>query len=104
MVTLPTAALQTFPAHIEKNTLLRLLEETQARETLLRQTVRRLEQKYQCSLEELESRLAQGRGREHPDWEDSIEWRNGVEMLQRTQLLQSLLEWLVNSLEPSPTL
>jgi DNA-binding transcriptional regulator PaaX len=51
MVTLPAAALQTFPAHIEKKALLRLLEETQARETLLRQTVRRLEQKYQCSLE-----------------------------------------------------
>ena len=101
MVTLPVAALQTFPSNVEESTLLRLLEETQARETLLRQVVRRLEQKYRCSLEELEARLARGEGREHPDWEDSIEWRNGVEMLQRTQLLWSLLEWLANSLKPS---
>ncbi len=83
---------------------MRLLEEARARETLLRQAVRRLEQKYRCSLEELEARLARGEGGEHPDWEDSIEWRNGVEMLRHTQLLRSLLEWLVNSLEPSPAL
>ena len=102
MVTLSVAALHTFPVHVEKKVLLGLLEETQARETLLGQTIRHLEQKYRCSLEELEARLARGEGGEHPDWEDSIEWRNGVEVLQRTQLLRSLLEWLANSLEPSP--
>ena len=102
MAILPVQALQSFPANVERNTLIRLLEETRTREVLLRQTARRLRQQYQCSLEELEARLAQGKGGEHPDWEDSIEWRNSVEMLQRTQLLRSLLEWLVNSIEPSP--
>ena len=100
MVTLPVAALHTFPVHVEKRVLLGLLEETQAREDLLRQTIRRLERKYRCYLEELVARLARGEGEEHPDWEDSNEWRNGVEVLQRTQLLRSLLEWLANSLEP----
>jgi len=102
MVTLSATALRTFPVHVEKKALLGLLEETQARETLLRQTIRRFERKHRCSLEELEARLVRGEGEEHPDWEESIEWRNGVEMLQRTQLLRGLLEWLANSLEPSP--
>ena len=102
MVTLSAQALQTFPTHIEKSSLVRLLEETQAKEILLKDTIQHLEGKYQCSLNELEARLARGEGGEHPDWEDAIEWRNGVEMLQRTQLLQSLLEWLANSIEPSP--
>jgi hypothetical protein len=102
MVTLSAAALPTFPTHVEKRSLVRLLEETQTKETLLKETIQRLEEKHQCSLDELEARLGRGEGREHPDWEDAIEWRNGIEMLQHTQLLHSLLEWLANSLEPSP--
>jgi hypothetical protein len=93
---------QSWPFQIEPVTLRQLLEETQGRETLLRQVIRQMEQKYDCSLEELEARLDQGEGQEHPDWEDSIEWRNAVEALQRTRALQNILEWLVNSLAPSP--
>jgi hypothetical protein len=102
MSSLPATVVQTFPPHVEPTALQGLLEETLGREALLQQTIRRLEQRYHCSLEELEARLDQGEGREHPDWEDSIEWRNAVEALQRTQLLRSILEWLVNSLAPSP--
>ena len=93
---------QSWLFHVEPTTLRRLLEETRGREVLLRQVIRRMEQRYGCSLEELEARLARGEGPEHPDWEDSIEWRNAVEALDRTRALQSILEWLVNSLAPSP--
>ncbi len=98
----PTELDQSGPFQVEPATLRRLLEEARGREVLLRQVIRRMEQQYDCSLEELEARLAHGEGREHPDWEDSIEWQNAVEALQRTQTLQSILEWLVNSLAPSP--
>ena len=102
MSSLSATVIQTFPPHVELATLQGLLEDTLGREALLQQVVRQLEQRYRCSLEELEARLDRGEGQEHPDWEGSIEWRNAVESLHRTQLLRSILEWLVNSLAPSP--
>ena len=102
MFPLPTSAIQTLPPHVKPVAIRRLLEETQGRQVLLLQVISQLERRYDCSLKELEARLARGEGQEHPDWEDSIEWRNAVEALQRTQLLRSILEWLANSLAPSP--
>jgi len=99
---MPATVIQTFPSQVDHAVLQRLLEETQGREIPLQQLIRQSEQRYGCSLEELEDRLARGEGQEHPDWEDSIEWRNAVEALQRTQSLRGILEWLVNSLAPSP--
>ena len=55
--------------------------------------VRKFEKKYRCSLEGLEKRIE----REgvpvdnHEIWEDSIEWRNAVEELEK---LKKLLEEL----------
>lgn len=80
----PTTFDQNCPLHVDPTTLRKLAEETQGRETLLRQVIRQMEQQYGCSLAELEARLSRGEGQEHPDWEDSIEWRNAVEALQRT--------------------
>ena len=48
MVTLSAQALQTFPTHIERSSLMRLLEETRAKEILLKNTIQHLEGKYQC--------------------------------------------------------
>jgi len=92
---------QSWPFQVEPTTLRRLLEETRGREVLLQQVIRQMEQRYGCSLEELEARLARGEGQEHPDWEDSIEWRNAIDALHHTRALQSILEWLVNSLAPA---
>jgi hypothetical protein len=61
-------------------------------EILLRQVIQQMEQRYDGSLETLEARLARGEGQAHPDWEDSIEWRNAVEALQRTRTLEHILE------------
>jgi hypothetical protein len=102
MTSSPTICNQNRPLQVEPVTLQYLLEETRGREVLLRQVIRQMDRKYDCSLEELEARLDRGEGQEHPDWEDSIEWRNAVEDLQRTRALQGILEWLVNSLAPSP--
>jgi len=95
---------QNWPSQVNVVTLRKILEETQGRKALLEELIRQMERRYDCSLEELEARVARGEGREHPDWEDSIEWRNAIEALQRTRTLQDILEWLVNSLTPSPTL
>ncbi len=53
------------------------------RENLLRAEIERYERHYSETLEELEARLERGEGSEHPDWEDSIAWRNSVEILNR---------------------
>ena len=94
-------ALRTFPPGISRETLTQLMEDTQNREVLLQGIIKRFEQHYTCTLKALEARLAHGEGSEHPDWEDSIEWRNAVETLQRTQLMKSLLEWILNLNVPS---
>jgi len=90
------------PPGISQEMLTQLLKDERNREVLLQGIIRRFEQRYGGSLEALEARLARGEGPEHPDWEDSIEWRNAVEALQRTQILRSLLEWLQHSIVLSP--
>ncbi len=96
-------ALRAFPPGITQETLTQLLEDTRNREELLQNTIRRFEQRYGISLKALEARLDHGEGSEHPDWEDSIEWRNAVETLQRTRVMRSLFEWLLRSIVPSLT-
>jgi hypothetical protein len=91
-----------WPFSVESATLREILADVRGREILLRQVIRQMEQRYDGSLETLEARLARGEGQEHPDWEDSIEWRNAVEALQRTRTLEHILEWLINSRAPSP--
>jgi len=97
------AALRALPSGTSREMLTRLLDDMHNREVVLQAMIRRYEQQYGDSLETLEARLSQGEGLEHPNWEDSIEWRNAVEARQRTQVMRSLLEWLLGSIVPSPT-
>ena len=76
-------ALNLLPVGISTATLGNLLTDTNGRTLVLQATIRRFEECYKVSLPALEARLARGDGEEHPDWEDSIEWRNAVETLQR---------------------
>jgi len=85
------------PQNISRSVLTRLRADLSRREAVLDAMIERFQKKYAMSLEALESRLAQGQGQEHPDWEDSIEWRNAVEELQRASLMKSVLEWLLRS-------
>jgi len=96
------ALLHALPPSISGDTLILLLDDVRNREAVLQATARRFEHHYGDSLETLESRLARGEGPEHPDWEDSIEWRNAIETLQRTRIMRRLLEWLLRSIVPSP--
>ena len=56
--------------------------------------VKKFEKKYGCSLEELEKRIEKEGVPidDHEIWEDSIEWRNAVEELERLRKLLEELE------------
>jgi len=56
------------------------------RQQLLHQIITTFETRYNCSLSELEGKLETLEIDEHPVWEDSIEWRNGVEQLLNPDL------------------
>lgn len=94
-------ALNTLPSGISKYALTQNLQDIESREVVLQAIVERYGTRYGSSLEALEARLARGEGSEHPDWEDSIEWRNAVESLHRTHVMQRLLQWLLRSKLPS---
>lgn len=85
-----------FPPELTDSALTGLVREVDGRETVLQAIIQRFEQRY-GSLEQLEARLETGMGSEHPDWEDSIEWRNAAEVLRRAQIMRSLFEWLQSS-------
>ena len=85
------------PQNISRSALTNLLNDLSRRETILQALIKRFESKYGMKLDALESRLAQGLGQEHPDWEDSIEWQNALEELQRADLMKNVLEWLLRS-------
>jgi hypothetical protein len=76
-----------------------LQSEVATRKQLLQQLTITFESRYHCSLPELEKQLSQVEINEHPAWEESIEWRNAVEQLERLQLSEGLLRWLQNGLK-----
>lgn len=77
------AVRMTLPSELSPNVLAELLDDVRSREQLLRSQVAQFEIRYAETLPELEARLDRGEGQEHPDWEDSIAWRNSVEALNR---------------------
>lgn len=83
---MPKTISEGLPSGVSFPAVKSLLDDTRQREQLLLTVTRRFEEKYNQPLAALETRLAQGEGQEHPDWEDSIEWRNAEESLQRTRL------------------
>jgi hypothetical protein len=88
-VTLPSP-----PASVTLDKVRVLEADTAARADLLRQIVRGFERKYQCSLETFEERLENREIPEHPSWEDSIEWRNAIEQLERIETSRNIFAWL----------
>ena len=94
---------RSLPPGITRKALAGLVKEVDGREAVLRAMVQRYEQRY-GSLEKLAARLERGQGSEHPDWEDSIEWRNALEILRRAQTMRSLFEWLQGSTKQLPSL
>ena len=91
------ATLDTFPKNISRHALARLGDDLARREAILQSIIHRFETQHNVPLEAFEARLAQGKGQEHPDWEDSIEWRNALDELKQTDLMKRVLEWLLHS-------
>lgn len=94
------SVVRTLPSDISYDALRQVLQDVQQRKTVLEAIIHRFETRYAGSLEALELRLDAGEGSEHPVWEDSIEWRNAVERLYRTQIMERLLRWLTPSTTP----
>ena len=83
------------PASVTTNMLRTLEADAAARAELLRQIIGHFEGKYQCSLGTFERKLENLKVPEHPGWEESIEWRNAVEQLDRIEMSRSIFAWLI---------
>ncbi len=82
------------PANLTLEQVRVLEADTAARADLLCQIIHGFERKYRCSLETLERKLENREVAEHPSWEDSIEWRNAVEQLERIETSRNIFAWL----------
>lgn len=82
------------PTDISITNLQWWIQDNRARIAFLENLMARFEETYNCTLSELKARLERGEGQEHPDWEDSIEWRNAVEQHRQLQLQEKLFIWL----------
>ncbi len=72
----------------------RLQQDVATHRGLLQQIVANFERRYRCTLDELDQKLNAREITEHPAWEDSIEWRNGLEQLRNLELNERILTWL----------
>jgi hypothetical protein len=84
-MSVPSTTLE-LPASMTTDMLRTLEADAAARAELLRQIISHFEGKYQCSLETFERKLENLEVPEHPGWEESIEWRNAVEQLERIEM------------------
>ncbi len=89
------------PPNITPDELESLQNDVRVRKNLLCQRIEAFEARYNCSLVELERQLENRAIDEHPTWEDSIEWRNAVEQLDRIELSESIFAWLQKLLTQS---
>jgi hypothetical protein len=87
--------------NVTPDKLTSLQHDLHTRKDLLRQIISTFEARYECSLVELERGLENLEIDEHPAWENSIEWRNAVEQLERIQLSENIFKWLQNLLAQS---
>jgi len=80
--------------HITPDAVESLRNEADTRQKMLQQIIGIYEARYRCSLTEFEKKIANVETDEHPAWEDSIEWRNAVEQLERIRLSENIFVWL----------
>jgi len=85
--------------HITRDVVESLRNEADTRQKLLQQIIGIYETRYRCSLPEFEKKIANLETDEHPAWEDSIEWRNATEQLNKIRLSESIFVWLRNLLK-----
>ena len=93
-MSVPSTTLE-LPASVTTDMLRALEADAASRAELLRQIIGYFEDKYRCSLETFERKLENLEVPEHPGWEESIEWRNAVEQLERIEMSRSIFAWLI---------
>ena len=74
---------QVLPPTVKPDGVRQLSLSLASREQFLRQLIAGFERKYPPSLEELNRRLEARQIAEHPAWEDSIEWGNAIDQVNR---------------------
>lgn len=72
-----------------------LISEIRIRESIT-ETFRK---KYRMDMRTFEKKLAEAKIREHPTWEESIEWRNALEDIEVLKRTLEVIKWTSESLE-----
>jgi hypothetical protein len=87
-----------YPLQLDTQVLRSVLEDTKKQIALYERIVREFETRWGCDLAEFERRIAEGKLPEHPSWEISIEWGVATDELQKLQVIDRGLEWILNFL------
>lgn len=70
---------------------------------LYEEIVRGFERKH-GKLEEFEKKLNVAEIEEHPNWEESIEWRNAIEEMEKFKMVKGVLNWTFRFLKQHKSL
>ena len=87
-----------YPLQLDTQVLRSVLEDTKKQIALYERIVREFETRWGCDLAEFERRIAEGKLPEHPSWEISIEWGVATDELQKLQVIDRGLKWILNFL------
>ena len=87
-----------YPLQLDTQVLRSVLEDTKKQMALYERIVREFETRWGCDLAEFERRIAEGKLPEHPSWEISIEWGVATDELQKLQVIDRGLKWILNFL------
>jgi len=87
-----------YPLQLDTQVLRSVLEDTKKQIALYERIVREFETQWGCDLAEFERRIAEGKLPEHPSWEISIEWGVATDELQKLQVIDRGLKWILNFL------
>lgn len=87
-----------YPLQLDTQVLRSVLEDTKKQIALYERIVREFETRWGCDLAEFERRIAEGELPEHPSWEISIEWGVATDELQKLQVIDRGLKWILNFL------
>ena len=93
-----TKVLNEYPLQVEAVALQRVSADVERQIGVYRNIVAGFEEQHGCSLEEFENKIERGEVPEHPSWETSIEWGVASDELQKLQVIQKGLQWILNFL------
>lgn len=98
MTVTATKVLKEYPLQVEAVALQRVLADVERQIGVYQNIVAGFVEQYGCSLEEFEAKIERGEVPEHPSWEISIEWGVASDELQKLEVIQKGLQWILNFL------